>query len=184
MTSPNPVAHLAEGRRADTARRRQRVLKALHDARATGAEISVSSIARAAGVDRSFFYRSQHRDLLTQLHAAEAEPPHSPETGPGVSRSSLKADLANSQERCTRLATRVQQLEKRLSLALGEQTWRETGLGAPDDVEELKQRIILLEQEKAALSLQLDERTQDLEAARAANRELMAQLNRPGTNNG
>ncbi|MFD7019134.1 hypothetical protein [Streptomyces sp. NPDC059928] len=83
-----------------------------------------------------------------------------------------------------RLATRVQQLEKRLSLALGEQTWRETGLGAPDDVEELKQRIILLEQEKATLSLQLDERTQDLEAARAANRELMAQLNRPGTNNG
>ncbi len=36
------------GRRADSARRCQRVLKALHDAAASGEEISVSSIARRA----------------------------------------------------------------------------------------------------------------------------------------
>ena len=50
------------GRHADTARRRQRVITALDRARAEGAEISVSGIARAAVVDRSFLYR--HRDLL------------------------------------------------------------------------------------------------------------------------
>jgi hypothetical protein len=52
---------MAAGRRADSARR-QRVIKALSDTARTGEEISVSGIARQAGVDRAFLYR--HRDLL------------------------------------------------------------------------------------------------------------------------
>jgi hypothetical protein len=40
---------MAQGRQADSARRRQRVLAALNRATATGVEISVSGIARAAG---------------------------------------------------------------------------------------------------------------------------------------
>ena len=72
---------------------------------------------------------------------------------------------------------RVQQLEKRLSQALGEQAWRESGLGAPADIDTLNQKITHLEQQVIDLRLQLDERDQDLAAARAANRELMAQLN-------
>ncbi|MCI2421102.1 hypothetical protein MOQ72_27030 [Saccharopolyspora sp. K220] len=119
-------------------------------------------------MDRSFLYRKQHKDLLAQIHAAEAEPPARPGAGPAVSRTSLKTDLANCQERCARLATQVQQLKKRLSRSLGEQVWRESGLGGPDDIEE----------DKAALTLQLKERDDDLDAARAANRELLAQLNR------
>src|SRR5947209_8849016 len=98
---------MVEGRRADSARRRQRVLKALHEATSTGEEISVSAIARRADVDRTFFYR--HRDLLAQLHAREAQPPNAPGVGPAVSRASLQADLANAQERCGRMAQRVQQ---------------------------------------------------------------------------
>jgi hypothetical protein len=38
-------APLAEGRRADSARRRQRVLKALNEAATSGDELSVSAIA-------------------------------------------------------------------------------------------------------------------------------------------
>ena len=49
-------------------------------------------------------------------------------------------------------------------------------LGAPEDIDELKQQNALLEQHLADLRLQLDERDQDLAAARSANRELMAQL--------
>ena len=45
-----------------------------------GEEISVSGIARRAGVDRSFLYR--HRDLLEHVHAAEAQPPNAPASGP------------------------------------------------------------------------------------------------------
>jgi hypothetical protein len=36
------------------------------------------------------------------------------------------------------MAARIQQLEKRLSEILGEQAWRQSGLGAPDDIEQLK----------------------------------------------
>ena len=75
------------------------------------------------------------------------------------------------------MAARTQQLETRLSELLDEQAWRTTGLGAPTDIDQLQQRIVSLEQQIVELRLQLEERDQDLAAARAANRELMAQLN-------
>ena len=168
-------AAMTQGRRADSARRRQRGLKALHDTTNQGEPISVSGIARRAGVDRSFLYR--HRDLLEQIHAAEAQPPNAPGVGPAVSRASLQADLTNAHQRAVRLAARVHQLEQRLSEALGEQAWHESGLGVPDDIDRLKQQISTLEQHGIDLRLQLEERDDDLAAARAANRELMAQLN-------
>jgi transposase-like protein len=170
-----PTPAMAQGRRADSARRRQRVLNALNDAVNHGEEISVSGIARRAGVDRTFLYR--HRDLLEQVHGVEAQPPNTASVGPAVSRASLQADLLGAQQRCARMAARVQQLEKRLSELLGEQAWRESRLGAPDDIDQLKQRIVFLEQQGIDLRLQLEERDQDLEAARAANRELMSRLN-------
>jgi len=173
--SPRTAA-MAKGRQADSARRRQRVIAALSKAAGDGTEISVAGIARAAGVDRTFFYR--HRDLLAQLHALEATPPLAGDgDGPGVSRASLQTDLLAAGERAARLHSRVQQLEKRLSEALGEQAWRESGLGTPADIDALNQKISHLEQQTVELRLQLEERDQDLAAARAANRELIAQLN-------
>jgi hypothetical protein len=167
---------LAKGRQADSARRRQRVIAALSKAVSDGTEISVSGIARAAGVDRTFFYR--HRDLLAQLHAMEATPPAAGDgNGPGVSRASLQTDLLAAGERAARLHSRVRQLEKRLSETLGEQAWRESGLGTPADVDALNHKIIHLEQHAIDLRLQLEEQGEDLAAARATNRELMAQLN-------
>jgi Family of unknown function (DUF6262) len=167
---------MTKGRQADSARRRQRVIAALSKAVSDGAEISVAGIARAAGVDRTFFYR--HRDLLAQLHALEAAPPAAASSnGPGVSRASLQTDLLAAGERAARLHSRVRQLEKRLSETLGEQAWRESGLGTPADIDALNQKIIYLEQQAIDLRLQLEEQGDDLAAARATNRELMAQLN-------
>ncbi len=71
---------MLDGRHADSARRRQRVLAALDRRTADGAQISVSAIARAAGVDRSFLYR--HRDLLEKIHALAAEPRPRPASAP------------------------------------------------------------------------------------------------------
>lgn len=164
-----------QGRRADTTRRRQRVLAALEQARASGIDVSVASLAQTAGVDRSFIYR--HRDLLATLHALQTQPGDRTTTSPTVSQASLQADLLAAHERATRLASHIQLLERRLSGALGEQAWRESGLGAPADIDELLQRISLLEQRTIDLKLQLAERDQDLEAARAANRELMTRIN-------
>ena len=167
---------MTKGRQADSARRRQRVIAALSKAVSDGAEISVAGIARAAGVDRAFFYR--HRDLLAQLHALEATPPLAGDgNGPGVSRASLQADLLAAGERAARLHGRVRQLENRLSEALGEQAWRESGLGTPADIDALNQKIIHLEQHAIDLRLQLEEQGEELAAARATNRELMTQLN-------
>ena len=103
-------------------------------------------------------------------------------TGPAVTRASLQADLLAAHERAARLNARIQHLEKRLSEALGEHTWRESGLGAPADIDALHQRITHLEQQAIDLQQQLDERDEDLAAARAANRELMARLNTPSPN--
>jgi chromosome segregation ATPase len=181
MTTTDPAGStrttaMRKGRQADSARRRQRVLAALQQATADGTEISVSGIARAAAVDRTFLYR--HRDLLEKIHALEAAPPAAG-TSPGlaVTRASLQADLLAAHERALRLDARTRQLEKRLSEALGEQAWRESGLGTPADIDALNQKINWLEQQAADLRLQLGERDQDLDAARAANRELMSQLN-------
>jgi hypothetical protein len=174
---PNPrTTAIRQGRQADSARRRQRVIAVLDRAATDGTEITASGIARAAGVDRSFLYR--HRDLLEKIHTLEAAPPppeHTP--GPTVTRASLQADLLAAGDRSQRLNSRIRQLEKRLSETLGEKAWQESGLGVPVDIDNLNQTISHLEQQVIDLRLQLDERDQDLAAARAANRELIAQLN-------
>ena len=171
----SPAGAMTRGRQADSARRRQRVIAVLDKAAAEGTEISVSAIARAAAVDRTFLYR--HRDLLGKIHALEAAPPPAGQTGPAVTRASLQVDLLAAHERAIRLNSRIQQLERRLSEALGEQAWRESGLGTPADIDALGQQITHLEQQVIDLRIQLEERDEELAAARAANRELMAQLN-------
>lgn len=164
------------GRQADSVRRRRRVIAAISQASSNGTEISVAGIARAAGVDRTFLYR--HRDLLEKIHALEAAPPAAGQAaGPAVTRASLQAGLLAAHERAARLNAQVRQLEKRLSEALGEQARRESGLGAPPDIDALNDKISQLEQQAADLRIQLSERDDELAAARAANRELMTRIN-------
>ncbi|MFD5309996.1 DUF6262 family protein [Streptomyces ardesiacus] len=171
---------MSAGRQADADRRRQRVVKAVNTATQKGCRITVSGIARQAGVDRTFLYR--HRDLLALVHAAELErAERDPSSGAStVSRASLQADLANAQARTVRLSARIQQLERRLSQELGEQAWRQSGLGAPTDIEELQRTITRLEQRNVELTEALEESQADLAAAREANRELTRTLNQRG----
>lgn len=179
MSHPSSVSSLARARGEDSTRRRRRVLKALDDLGADGHEISVSAVARRAGVHRSLIYR--HADLHAAVLARAVQPDDGP-TGPQVSRTSLLADLTNLTERNTRMTRHIAQLERRLSAAIGHEAWHESGLGAPTDVDALQQRAVQLEQEVAELRSQLADRGDELAAARAANRELMVQLNaaRPG----
>ncbi len=169
MTNP-----MIDGKRADSTRRRERVLKAIDTAVKSGGDITVSGLARTARVDRTFLYR--HPDLLERVHVAASTPVEDGRMA-AVSRTSLQADLANALEANKRLTARVGQLEKRLSSHLGDAVWAESGLGAPVDIDQLQRHIALLEQEVAAKQGELDERTDELEAARAANRELTRVLN-------
>ena len=116
----------------------------------------------------------------TATCSARSTPPRRPPgagTGPAVTRASLQADLLAAHQRALRLTARIQQLETRLSEALGDQAWRESGLGAPTDIDVLNHKIANLDQQVTGLRLELDERDSELAAARAANRELMARLN-------
>jgi chromosome segregation ATPase len=169
---------LAMARRRDSTRRRQRVLSALDRLSGAGEEVSVAAVARAAGVDRSFLYR--HHDLRAQVleRAAQAQPDASMPRTTQVSRQSLLADLANARAHNERLRRQVTRLSRRLSEALGEEVFRASGLGGPDDTEQLRRQVGELEQAAADLRQQLEERTEELAAARATNRDLMAQLNR------
>ena len=60
---------------------------------------------------------------------------------------------------------------------LGEQAWRESGLGTPEDIDALRRRITELEQTVVELNRKLEECEEELDAARAANREMITQFN-------
>jgi regulator of replication initiation timing len=167
---------LIAARRRDTTRRRQRVLDALGHLTAAGQEISVSAVARKAGVDRSFLYR--HHDLRAQIHARSAAPAASPAASATASRQSLLADAANLREQNQRLRKQNTDLTARLSEVLGEEVFRASGIGRTDDTEALRTRVGQLEQQILDLRQELEERTDDLDAARAANRDLMTLANR------
>jgi hypothetical protein len=79
-----------------------------------------------------------------------------------------------------RLRRQVTKLARRLSDALGGEVFRTSGLGAPpaDEAEELRRRVAALEQTVLDLRQRLEERTEELDAARTTNRDLMAELNR------
>ena len=83
MTARSPEALIAT-RRRDSTRRRQRVLDALDQLAAAGCEISVSAVAHAAKVDRSFLYR--HHDLRAQIHARAIAAPGISPASTAVSR--------------------------------------------------------------------------------------------------
>ena len=175
MTARSPEALIAT-RRRDSTRRRQRVLDALGQLAAAGHEISVSAVARTAGVDRSFLYR--HHDLRAQIHARAAAAPGTSPASTAASRQSLLADLANLHEQNQRLRRQSLTLTARLSEVLGAEVFHASGTGQPDETGQLKTRVAELEQHLLNLRQQLQERTGELDAARAANRDLMALANR------
>lgn len=113
--------------------------------------------------------------------AAQSQPDASLPRTSQVSRQSLLADLANLSAHNGRLRRQKAKLARRLSEVLGEEVFRASGLGGPDQTEVLRRRVAELEQTTADLRQQLAERSEELQAARATNRELMAEVNRlPG----
>ena len=147
---------------------------ALDRLRIGGQEITVSAVARSAGVDRSFLYR--HHDLRTQILALAAEPePHPASTA--ISRRSLLADLANLHAHNERLRHQNTKLTERLSELLGEQVFHDAGITRTDEIGTLRQRVAELEQQFLDRRQDLQDRDDELAAARAANRDLIATLN-------
>ncbi|OJF12905.1 DUF6262 family protein [Couchioplanes caeruleus] len=165
---------LAAARAGDAARRHDRVQQALTALTEAAHDITVSSVARAARVHHSFIYR--HPELRAAVEQAQRNTA-SPTVG-ATSAAWIHTELANAQAQNARLVKQVKLLENRLSDALGVQAHQVSGIGAPDKTAQLEYRCLELEQRVRDLTNQLEERTDELDAARAANRNLMTLLNR------
>jgi hypothetical protein len=72
MTTADVRTALAAARADDSARRHDRVVRALDALTTAGTEITVSAVARAARVHRSFIHR--HPQLHAAVTAAQREP--------------------------------------------------------------------------------------------------------------
>jgi hypothetical protein len=167
-----PTNPLLAARRNDSDRRRRKVLDALDRLRTAGDEITVSAVARTAGVDRSFLYR--HHDLRSQILALAAEPElHPPSTC--TSHRSLLADLANLRAHNERLRHQNTKLSERLSEVFGEQVFHDAGITRRN--RHSRERVAELDQQLLDRRQDLQDRDDELAAARAANRDLMTRLN-------
>lgn len=167
---------LIEARRRDVQQRRHRVEEALARLAQAGEDITISAVADAARVHRSFIHR--HADLRARIVSAAEEPTHPSALATTVSRRSLEAENLNLRQSNHRLQTAISELESRLSELLGEQAFRRTGLGSPKAQSDLEHQVVGLEQRVLDLQRALDERDEELAAAREAHRRLMATVNK------
>ena len=98
-----------------------------------------------------------------------------------VSTSSLRADLANTKATNLRLAAELAALRRRLGQVLGQEVLADLdGEAITDVATTLAPRLEELEHTLFEAQEELARHTEDLEAARQINRELLAKLNRPG----
>ena len=169
----NGIEGLLRSRAKDTETRRNRVAAAVTDLQRAGTPLTISAVARAAGVHRSFLHR--HHDLAAAIHAAETPSP-AEATNP-TTEVSLRTELANVHAAHRRLAAHTRLLETRLSELLGEEAARAGGLLQPADIVDtvqLEQTIQNLETDNRGPAHRTGRSQDDLNAARTANCALMA----------
>ena len=133
-------------------------------------------------MSRRFVYDHPELRAAIDLKAAEAIARFSGQltTAAQVTGASLRADVENTKAENQRLRERVRVLEARFSGALGQEVAGElAGKG-------IRVTDVMLRDEMAGLQAKIDEltgelarRDDDLDGARQANRDLMAELNRP-----
>ena len=186
-------AAMRAARRRDGATKRRRAAEALAAMTRGGEAITFPAVARRAGVSVTLLYadaelaraittardrqRQAGRDRAWRLPARAL-----------VTEQSLRADLANAKDQVRRLTEEVEVLRGRLARDLGAQADQARGRFDGSLLDQLERRTAELEAENsslhpriAGLEGELHDLAEDLQAARAMNRELMAELNRAST---
>ncbi|MHB2021958.1 MAG: DUF6262 family protein [Mycobacteriales bacterium] len=168
-------------RRTDSQVKTARVRAALDAAATAGGALSVAQIARVAGVSRRFVYDHPELRAEIELKAAEAVARFSGHLAAAaqVSAASLRADHENTRAENYRLRERVRILETRLREVLGAEVAAElAGQGVLVGEKALQEQIGALHTQLGELTDSLRRKDEDLDGARQANRDLMAELNR------
>lgn len=160
------------------------VIAALDAAVEQGRRPTISGIAREAGVGRKFIY--DHPDLRTQveLRAAQAAE-HQANVLRALARvtgASLRADLENARAQNRRLQDRLRAAEGRLSQLQGARLLSDEAFPEAMLTELADQALAKHNAELEGMVFELREElrhtTEELEAARTINRELMQRGNR------
>ena len=167
---------LAALRRLDSADKARRVLAALDATLGTGEPLTIAALARRAGVSRRFIY--DHPELRAEAgrRSAQSADRHTAATTASarVTVASLRADLANAKAASHRLTTEHAALSRRLGQLLGQDALA----GLDPATSDTSGRLSQLEQALFEAGEQLAQRTEELQAARQINRELISRLNR------
>jgi predicted transcriptional regulator len=181
----DPAGRLAERRRLDSQTKAARVIAALDAMAASGTALSIAALARNARVSRRFIYDHPELRAEAERRTAQIIERHSGAivATARVTAASLRADLANATAANHRLSTELAALRRRLGQLLGQEVLNdlsdsETAASAADAA--AAPRVGQLEATLFATQEELARRTEELEAARQINRELLSRLNRHG----
>lgn len=182
---------LKQARRQDSNVKRRRAGEALDAMIDTGEAITFPAVARRAGVSVSLLYADPqlagrlHEARRRQRDAGADRAWHLP-TRSLVTEQSLRADLANTKDQVRRLHEEMTLLRERLARGFGADADLINGRVTIPLIDQLEQRTTNLEADNAHLRQNmvkleeaLREANETLDAARAMNRELMAEMNRP-----
>ena len=179
QTVSGPADRLVAARRLDSTTKTSQVLAALESALGAGQPLSIAALARRAGVSRRFIY--DHPELRAQAERRAAETAdRSAATSAASTRvtlASLHADLANAKATNHRLDTELVGLRRRLGQLLGRDALADLD-HTTVDVHATSGRLAELEQSLFQAGEDLAQRSEELDAARQINRELLAKLNR------
>ena len=193
ITTANQVraAALKAARAKDSELKRRRALAALEALKATGAPITFTAVANAAGVSTWLVYADgirEHLDAARHRQAADGDPPAAVGTHTGgqqVTSAGLRTDLAVARHEIHRLRTDLDKLRGRLRLQLGAE------IEQPDRAEliarvaalEAANRQFLAERDASAAQADTAQRRveqleDDLTAARESLRRVIRDTNR------
>lgn len=183
-------AALARARRRDSLAKRARADEALRAMLETGDAVTFTGLARKAGVSVSLLYAdkdlaarvAEARDRQRQAGSDRAWrlPPRSL-----VTEQSQRVELANAREEIRQLHEEQSLLRQRLARTLGAEADIARGRATAPLLDQLEDRAAELDADNARLRRRVSqletkvrEANDSLEAARVANRDLMALVNR------
>jgi hypothetical protein len=175
------VERLTALRRADSQAKAAAVRASLEALATAGTPLTIAAVARHAGVSRRFIYDHPELRATIDLKVTEAIARFSGQltSTAQVTAASLRADVENTKAENQRLRERIRLLEVRLSEALGHEVAAELAAqGIPINAGLRREEMATLHAKMDELTDELRRRDDDLEGARQANRDLMAELNR------
>lgn len=178
---------LRESRARDSRTKRALVLATLDQMRERGETVSFAAVARAAGVSTWLVYAEGMREHVEAAMRGQVKATHrAGQTGAGASAASLATDLALAREENKALRADNQRLTAAVRRGLGAQLDHSGTQELSERVEELLQAVERISGERDRALAERDqvqdklaEAEENLEAARAANKRLMREFNRP-----